>query len=247
MLLLGGCRSKEAEERKRAPAKIRELPANAPRLAIIIDDMGYDHAAAENLFTLQYPLTCSVLPHLPASGQVAEEAHRRGYQVMLHLPMEAEGGEAKQEAIFLHAGLSVRQTDQTLSDMLATVPYVVGVNNHQGSRATADAALMSELMPLLHRRKLFFIDSRTTVSSRAYTAAREAGVPTAYRRVFLDDVPTREAVLRQLDLAAEDAQRNGWSIAIGHPHPVTIEALRYFLPQAHLRGIRLVFVSELVR
>src|SRR4029077_3480607 len=122
-----------------------------------------------------------------------------------------------------------------------------GVNNHQGSRATADPALMQALMPALRQRGLFFVDSRTTAATVAYDTAEHDGVRAASRKVFLDDTPTREAILAQLDLAARDARRDGWSIAIGHPHPATIAALREGVPRLEARGIRLVFASDVVR
>ena len=103
--------------------------------------------------------------------------------------------------------------------MLLTVPNATGVNNHEGSRGTADPALMAELMPLLARRHLFFIDSRTTAATVAYDAAIRAGVPAASRNVFLDDTENPAAVRAQLDLAVQDARRNGSAIAIGHPRP----------------------------
>ena len=145
-----------------------------PRLAIVIDDLGNDRAQADALFRLSYPLTLSVLPHLSSSGEIAEEAHRRGYQVLLHLPMASTGGE-KDEPIELHPGMDSGAVAQTLAAMLDTVPYAVGVNNHEGSRGTSDPTLMSELMPLLRDRKMFFIDSRTTAATVAETAAHTRG------------------------------------------------------------------------
>jgi len=127
------------------------------------------------------------------------------------------------------------------------VPHAIGVNNHQGSRATADPALMAALMPALYQHGLFFIDSRTTSATVAYVAAERSGVRAASRKVFLDDTPTREAVLQQLDLAARDAQRDGSAIAIGHPHPATIAALSEGVPRLESRGVRLVFASEVVQ
>jgi len=222
----------------------------APRLAIIIDDMGHDRAPAEALLALPIPLTISVLPHLPFSGEVAEEAFRRGDQVLLHLPMEPVAGGADgatQEPIELRVGMGAGEVNSTLAGMLDTVPHVVGVNNHEGSRATADAPLMQALMPALRQRNLFFVDSRTTATTVAYSTAEHDGVPAAARKVFLDDTATKEAVLAQLDLAAKDAQRDGSAIAIGHPHPATIAALAQAAPTLESRGIRLVFASELVR
>jgi len=217
-----------------------------PRLAIIIDDLGYDRSAGDAVLALGFPLTVSVLPHLPLSGELAEEAQRRGDQVMLHLPMESEADGAKPEDIELRVGMSAAQVDAALAGMLETVPYAAGVNNHQGSRATADPTLMQALMPALRQRGLFFVDSRTDAKTVAYDMAERAGVPAASRKVFLDDIASRGAILKQLDLAARDAQRDGFTIAIGHPRPATVAALAEGVPQLEARGIHLVFASELV-
>jgi len=227
------------------------LRAN-PMLAIILDDMGHDRAAADSLLALPFPLTISILPHLPLSAEVAEEAYRRGDQILLHLPMEpeaeAENSEGvPREEIELRVGMNPEQVNSALEGMLETVPHAVGVNNHEGSRATADLPLMQALMPALRERKLFFIDSRTTAATVAYDAARRDGVPAASRKVFLDDTPSKEAVLAQLQLAAKDASRGGSAIAIGHPRPATVAALAQGVPELEARGIRLVFASELVR
>ncbi len=222
-------------------------PGTGPWLALIIDDLGYDPAAADVLFALPFPLTVSVLPNLPHSAQIAEEAQRRGYQVMLHLPMEPGPGDSKPEPVELRSGMSQEDVTRTLAAMLETVPGAVGANNHQGSRATADPQLMAETMTALRDRGLFFVDSRTTTETVAYDEAERVGLRAAYRNVFLDDVPDREAIRRELERAARLAQQQGWSIAIGHPHPATMEALKENLPRLEARGIRLVFASELAR
>ena len=220
---------------------------SGPKLAIILDDMGYDRSAADAAFALQFPITLSVIPHLPHSAEVAEEAYRRGDQVLLHLPMEAEAGETKAEPIELRVGMKADQVERDLDSMLETVPHAAGVNNHQGSRATADAKLMGELMPALRRRGLFFVDSRTTAATVAYDAAERAGVRSASRKVFLDDTANRDVILSQIDLAARDATRDGFAIAIGHPHPATIAALVEAAPRIEASGVRFVFVSQVVQ
>jgi len=220
-------------------------------LAIIVDDLGHDRSAADSVLALPFPVTISVLPQLQFSSEVAEEAYRRGDEVMLHLPMEsqAEGGGSEgavPQPIELRVGMDPSQVAPMVNSMLETVPHAAGVNNHQGSLATADSALMRELMPVLRDHGLFFIDSRTTAATVAYDAAESAGVKAASRKVFLDDTQTRQAVLAQLDLAARDALRDGSAIAIGHPHPATIAALSEGIPGLEARGIRLVFASDLV-
>lgn len=217
-----------------------------PRLAIVIDDLGNDRAQADSLFRIAYPLTISVLPHEMNSGEIAEEAHRRGYQVMLHLPLASNAGD-KDEAIELHPGMASAAVEKTFAAMLDTVPYAAGVNNHEGSLGTADQKLMDELMPLLHQRNLFFIDSRTTAATVAETAAHAAGVAAARRNVFLDDEQSVAAIHKQFVLAIRDARQKGSALAIGHPHPETLEVLNEMLPEAERQGVRLVFASDLAR
>ena len=218
---------------------------NSPRLAIIIDDLGYDRGADDAVLSLPRPLTVTVIPHLPLSREIAEEAHQRGYQVLLHMPMQPDSSTVQQERIELRPGMSGADVQQTLAGMLETVPFAAGVNNHEGSRATADPQLMGELMPILRERRLFFIDSRTSAQTVAYQTAEQDGVRATFRKVFLDDVPTREAVLTQLSQAEKDARRDGWAVAIGHPHPETVAALRQALPRMHDEGVTLVFASDL--
>ena len=225
-----------------APASV---PAG-PQLAIVVDDLGNDRAQADSLFRLSYTLTVSVLPHESNSGEIAEEAHRRGYEVMLHLPMATVAG-SKDEAIELHPGMASPDVEKTFVAMLDTVPYAEGVNNHEGSLGTADQKLMDELMPLLRQHDLFFIDSRTTAATVAESAAQAAGVHTARRNVFLDDEQSVPAIRKQFELAIRDAREKGSALAIGHPHPETLQVLGEMLPQAERQGVRLVFAKDLAR
>ena len=231
-------------------AKSHEAPSSpqgeGARLAIILDDLGSDRGAAQAIFAMPYPLTLSVLPNHPHSVDIAQEASRRGFQVMLHLPMQAMGSE-RPEAQELRPGMSAGDVSSLVDNLLRAVPDVRGVNNHQGSQSTADATLMDELMPVLRERKLFYVDSRTTAATVAYDTAQRFGVRSGFRNVpFLDDVAEVGAVRKQLQLALRDARKKGDAIAIGHPHPATLQALREVLPEAKDQGVRLVFVSEVV-
>jgi polysaccharide deacetylase 2 family uncharacterized protein YibQ len=158
-----------------------------PRLAIILDDVGNDRAAAEAIFAMHYPLTLSILPKLAHSEEIAQQAHKRGYEVMLHLPMQSVGKQHA-EARELRAGMSRSQVSKLIAQFLDEVPGVAGVNNHQGSESTADPRLMAELMPVLHEHKLFYVDSRTSARTVAFDTAQKFGVRAAFRNVpFLDD------------------------------------------------------------
>jgi polysaccharide deacetylase 2 family uncharacterized protein YibQ len=219
----------------------------APRLAIILDDLGNDSGAARAVFAMPYPLTISVLPNQIHSAEIAQQAQRRGDQVMLHLPMQSLAKEHP-EARELHGGMSRADISRLVSQFLNEVPGVVGVNNHQGSASTADKKLMSELMPVLKEHKLFYVDSRTSAATVAYDTAQRFGVRAAFRNVpFLDDVEDVAAVRKQIEIAIDGAARKKDAIAIGHAHPSTLEALKETLPEAKTHGVKLVFASELVR
>lgn len=237
-------------EPARAARRPRLTPGQELKAAILIDDLGYDNTIAGELFSLRYPLNVSVLPRLPHSVEMAEEARRRGFEVLLHLPMEPLDGVGNHlEPLTLKVGMGESQVEQIVSEELRMVPHLAGVNNHQGSRATADPALMASVMKLLRARRLYFVDSRTTASSVAYDAARRTGVPATYRTVFLDGPqgePTREYALEQLAHFERKVKEEGWGLAIGHPHRTTLRALREYLPRLERQGIRLVHISELV-
>lgn len=234
---------------KPAPARpaVQPAPKNGnARLAIILDDLGNDRAAAEAIFALSCPITLSVLPNHPHSKEIAEEAHQRGYEVMLHLPMESVGKD-KPESQELRPGMSSGDVTALVDELLQDVPGAVGVNNHQGSQSTADSELMSELMPVLRKHNLFYVDSRTTAATVAYDTAHSLGVRSGFRNVpFLDDVAEVAPVRKQLQLALRKAHEKGEAIAIGHPHAATLQALKEVLPEAQTQSVRLVFASEVV-
>lgn len=219
---------------------------HSARLAIILDDFGNDRAAAEAVFALRCPITLSVLPERVHSADIAEEAHRRGYEVMLHLPMESLSNK-KAESRELRPGMSSAQVSVLVTEFLGELPEAAGVNNHQGSQSTADSALMDALMPVLRDHQLFYIDSRTTAATVAFDTAQRIGVRSAFRNVpFLDDVAEVGAIRRQLQLALRDAHEKAEAVAIGHPHPATLKALSEVSHDAEAQGVKLVFASELV-
>ena len=221
--------------------------ASAPRLAIIIDDLGADVGSADAIFSsLHYPLPLSLLPNPAQGAEIAEQARVRGYPVRRHLPMESIGNVAP-EPQELREGMYSAEVSRSLAEMLQSVPNAAGVNNHQGSLVTSDARMMGELMPQLRQRNLFFIDSRTSGATVAYHAAQTAHVRSSFRNVpFLDDVRDVAAIRKQLELAIRDAKGKGEGIAIGHPHPETLRALAELLPQVDSKGVRLVYASDLV-
>ena len=225
---------------------LREVP-QLLRAAIVIDDMGQDLAAAHKLLALDYPLTFSILPYQRYTQVIAQEAHRNGREVMLHLPMEPEtGAHASPGEGAIRVGMHAAEVERVVQNDLALIPYVAGVNNHMGSRATQDAALMADVMSILARHRLYFIDSRTTAATVALEEARRQHLPAFYRTVFLDDTETVDYTLRQLQKFRQTVEEEGVALAIGHPHPTTIAALAKFLPQFERADIELVMPSQIV-
>jgi polysaccharide deacetylase 2 family uncharacterized protein YibQ len=167
---------------------------------------------------------------------------------MLHLPMEPEPGAhvSPGEGAIL-VGMNAAEVQRVVQNDLASVPFVAGVNNHMGSRATKDAALMADVMEILADHRLYFIDSRTTAASMALEAARRQRLPAFYRAVFLDNTETVPSTLGQLREFRQTVEREGVALAIGHPHATTIAALAKFLPELEQADIQLVAPSQIVR
>jgi polysaccharide deacetylase 2 family uncharacterized protein YibQ len=230
------------------PPQPAALLPQRPQVAIVIDDLGWDRQVAESLLALDAPLSFAILPAAPYQLYIAQEAQRRGRDVLLHLPMEPHG--YPQINPGHDALLSHMQADELAAHLeraLQALPSVVGVNNHMGSRLTENRAAMRVVMQHLKQHNLFFLDSRTSQHSLAYRIAREMGVRAAQRHIFLDhDVRQGTIAKRLYDLVAL-ANTHGQAIGIGHPYPETLQALQEALPTLRQSGIELVPVSHLVQ
>jgi len=250
----------------KGPAPVRPLPAEKaapsgekipapgtvgprpPRVAILIDDMGGSLKRLRELLELDAPITIAVLPHLRHSREVSRIAGMSGRDVLLHLPMEPKNSSAN------HPGPGVLLTSmadetirKTVEDDLGFVPEAVGVNNHMGSRFTEDEPAMRQVFAILGERGLFFVDSRTTARSLGRKLARETGVMGAERDVFLDNRRDGGYIDGQFRTLVHIATKTGSAIAIGHPYPETMAALRRAMPEMKREGIEVVPVSDLVR
>ena len=221
-------------------------------LAIVIDDVGRELELFDKLLALRYELSFSVLPgSIFAAGvqQRLQADSRRPREILLHLPMEpmeptAMGGLESRE-VFLLATDTPEQLQRKLVDALIRVPAATGMNNHMGSRLTADAAAMAAIMPVLRERGLYFLDSRTNPETVAATAAEQAGVPTLSRKVFLDHQPGREQIRAALAEAAMFAREQP-TVAIAHPSLELVEVLREDLPKLHATGVAIYPVSRVL-
>jgi polysaccharide deacetylase 2 family uncharacterized protein YibQ len=218
-----------------------------PRVAVIFDDAGYGLKAAREIEAIGRPVTISVLPHLPYSNLIAEEAPGRGVQVILHLPMEPDNDTIKLGEGGIKIAMSDEEIRQTVVADLASVPGAVGANNHMGSLGTADTRVMRAVLEEMRSRRLFFVDSVTSPRSVAAQVAREMGVPTTARAVFLDNQDDEEYVRGQFRALIAVALARGQAVAIGHVGKVTARVLVSLLPEFDEAGIQLVRISDLVR
>jgi polysaccharide deacetylase 2 family uncharacterized protein YibQ len=225
----------------------RSSPKGSPRLAILIDDLRASFKAAEEVLSLPAPLTLAILPRLPYSRPIAEEARRLSREVLLHLPMEPHDLKGNPPGPGALLSTMDRETFlRTLEGSLSSVPHAVGVNNHMGSKLTEIPSAMEITMNFLRARGLFYVDSLTSPRSVAFRTARALGVPAAQRQVFLDHELEDSAISARLEEAVEAALRRGKAIAIGHPHPKTLAVLRAGLPRLWARGVKIVPLSELL-
>ena len=227
---------------------VSDIKHPAGRLAIIIDDMGSSMSEARSLAAIGVPLTFSVIPGLQNYKGVAQFAGSKGIETMLHIPMQSKGWpERRLEANGLLVSMDDAELKERVAGMLREIPGTTGVNNHMGSEFMEHEDKVRSVLETLKKRDIFFVDSVTSPQSAGFRLAREMGIKSERRNVFLDNVQERGYILGQLGQAVKLARKNGYAIAICHPHPETIATLASALPGLSARGIKLVPVSQLVR
>lgn len=230
--------------------KVQEKPENRKyggKLAVIVDDCGYDMSSVRTLLNTGLPLNFAVLPYKPYSSDVLEMIKSDGRVALLHLPMEPVDRSAMSE------GSSTICTDMSKDKILEltrkainSLPGVSGVNNHQGSKATADSATMTTVLQELRNQDLFFVDSRTSSKSVARDKAVAMGVPTARNDIFLDNSSDVQAIRKQIYKAMDIAEKNGSAIAICHARPNTAKAWSMYAEEIKNTGIELVPITDLL-
>lgn len=231
----------------KADTTLPDEPAILPEVAIIIDDMGYNKSIANKFANLEKKLTFSVLPNSPHKREIATNAHNKGLEIMLHLPMEPfEYPRIDPGPFALLVSMTPDEITAQLSKDIATIPFAKGVNNHMGSRMTTMSSKMYQIFTILKKEDLFFIDSRTSSQSLCKPSARLLQISFAQRDVFLDHFQTADAIRRQIRNLIRKAVKNGSAIGIAHPHKTTYEVLKEELPFMR-KKIRIVHASELVK
>jgi polysaccharide deacetylase 2 family uncharacterized protein YibQ len=220
-------------------------PGARGRLAILLDDGGQRMDLVASAAALPPEIGIAVLPFLPYSAETATAMHEAGHEVWLHLPMEAVGGSNPGPGALM-SGMSDDELHDAVYMAINNIPHVVGINNHMGSKATANLRMMTFVMQDLASMDLAFLDSRTTVDTVAEDAARVQRVKTGRRHVFLDNERTEAAILEQLDEAVYRALIEGEIIAIGHLNDLTVAVLRKEIPKLEQRGVSLARPTDLL-
>ena len=217
-----------------------------PRIVFVIDDIGYNNRQADLLFSMKRPVTFSILPRLAYSKYFAEEAKKRGFETILHLPLEPEDAEQDPGAGKITVDMNPSEVKAILDEDLASVPGITGVSNHMGSRATRDRGLMYFVLKELKPKQLFFLDSMTHSKSTAHKVAHAMGVPAVKRDVFLDNVDDFDYITERIEEAAQIAKREGHAVAIGHVRENTLLAIKKAIPHLEEEGLELVTLKDLL-
>ena len=236
------------EEQKsiQSPVETAKVPMRGV-IGLIIDDFGYRNDHVSNGF-LQLPgkLTYAIIPGHDYSQLFSKKAYDAGYEIIVHLPMENIGKTYGEEEYVLMSYFQDDEIKNRINKEFDLLPESIGLNNHQGSRGTADSRVMTLVAGVIKEKKKFFIDSRTTNNSLAETTMRKYGVPTNKRDVFLDNELDEEKIKIQLLELADVSEEKGIAIGIGHVKPQTLNVLAKEIPVLQEKGFRFEFVSNLV-
>jgi polysaccharide deacetylase 2 family uncharacterized protein YibQ len=223
-----------------APATTAATPHKA-YLSLIIDDLGQNLPRDRRVLALPGPVTAAIMPDTPHASEFAREAHRAGKIVILHMPMDPATG-----PFAWHPDLPIEELGKRLDAAFQAVPFTAGINNHMGSRMTAQPAAMAWLMAELQRRNKFFVDSRTSAQTVAAAEAQKIGLAHVSRDVFLDDERTEAAITTQLQTAIKLAHKQGSVVMIGHPYPQTLAVLERELPKLKAQGVDWIDIKLMI-
>jgi hypothetical protein len=218
-----------------------------PRIAIIIDDIGYSSSQAKRFLDLGVPVTFAILPKLEKSLDLACEIHARGHEIMLHQPMEPQDSHLNPGPGAIFVGYRSERIKDVVQENIAAIPYASGVNNHMGSRLTECQREMQAVLNVVEKHDLFFVDSLTSTQSVAYREASKRQLPSARRNVFLDHYRGEDQILYQLLQLEIHARSHGSAVGIGHPYPETARAMARYLAAPHNPGKYLVHMSMVLR
>jgi uncharacterized protein len=223
-----------------------ETPVGLPKIALIIDDIGFSRSKLDMFLEIETVMTFAVLPRLPLSLILAEEISSLGYEIMLHQPMEPVDATIDPGPGAVYVGDDENKIEKVLQENISEFPFAKGINNHMGSRFTACQREMSDVIKTIKGKGLFFVDSLTTNHSTGYQTAKSLQVAAARRNIFLDNVVDVPSIATQLNKLRVLATQTGYAIGIGHPYPETAEAIALFKVSLIDSNIQMVNISSLI-
>jgi len=230
------------------PVPIEHVPGSGGEIAIIIDDWGQTTANCKYLKEIPEPLAVSILPGLRHTKDVASCAKLYHKVAMLHLPLEAmHNGDFYPPNYIIKTTMNPALVSRIVDADMAQLPSIEGVNNHMGSKATEDRNLMRLIFRKIKKRGLFFIDSMTAPHSVCSGLADEMGMTFGKRDVFLDNVNTREAIIKQIMVLAQRARNKGYAVAIGHDRHLTMQVIKDEIPLLENQGFQIVSIKALLK
>lgn len=239
--------SEEQEASTETTSPVDNVSGSGDKIAFIIDDWGMTTANCKYLKEIPEPLAVSILPGLRHTKDVANCAREYHKVAMLHLPLEAlHNGDYYPPNYIIKTTMPASLVNKVVEEDLDQLPSIEGVNNHMGSKATADRPLMALIFKKIKPRGLFFVDSMTSPHSISAKLAGEMGLAYGKRDVFLDNVNTREAIVRQLVALAKVAHRHGYAVAIGHDRHLTMQVLKDEIPWLEHQGFQIVSIKALL-
>ena len=239
----------EKKKKERPDVALPEKPRPEVKgmIGIVIDDFGYrNDEISEGFLNLDANLTYAIIPGHRYSTSFGEKAVDAGYEVIVHMPMENTGKTYGEEDFVLMTKMDNETIIRRLNNALKEIPTAIGMNNHQGSKASADQSVMSNVAKVMKENGLFFLDSRTTVETIGETTMEVFGVPTARRNIFLDNEDDEEKIERQLMKLVKRSEELGAAIGIGHVKPKTLNVLSDQIPKLMKKGYRFEFVSKML-
>jgi len=229
------------------PSKVPSPPEKAkPKVAIVLDDWGYNIKNLNAVLEINKPMNLSILPGLPYSAFVANKAREHNFEVILHMPMEPKA-KMRLELSTLYTTMSDDEIRLNLAKALESVPHAKGISNHEGSKATRDQRLIKVVFAELKKDNLFFLDSLVTNDSACESLAVEMKIKFAKRSIFLDNESSPAYIRKQFEKLIDLAVKNGKAVGIGHDRPNTIAILKEMIPRLEENGIELTYISELAK
>ena len=223
-------------------------PSIKGTICLVIDDFGFAfNSEVENFFRLNKNITAAIIPGTPYAAMIGEYAHQNDIETIIHMPMESHEEDNTEYAVSLNEKLNAALVDERVHFAFEEIPTALGMNNHQGSKATESLQLMKDLARTLKKMNKFFLDSYTNPESRGYITMRRYGVPTQLRQVFLDHGESSQKIKSNLDSLVALSHEMEIAVGIGHVKPITLEVLQREIPRLESDGYRFIRLSQAVR